>query len=123
MRILVVDDDELSAEMTSAIIAAQQHEPVTAQNAMDAILQLQAYPDIAVIVSDMYMPLVNGVELHAMLREQGVTLPFILLTGDKPDASLVATSGLYACLQKEADLALTLGHTLDQALNRSNARF
>ncbi|WP_447957061.1 response regulator [Vreelandella sp. EE7] len=123
MRILVVDDDELSAEMTAAIIAAQDYAPVTAHNAMEAVLQLQAQPDIALIVSDMYMPLVNGVELHAMLSEQGVTLPFILLTGDTPDTALAATPGLYACLQKEADLAHTLGRTIDQALNPSPARF
>lgn len=116
MRILVVDDDALSAEMTAAILAAHHYTPVMANDAMEAITQLEAHPDIALIVSDLYMPLINGIELCATLREQGVTLPFILLTGDAPTAALAATPGLTVCLQKEADLAHTLVRTVDQAL-------
>ncbi|MCB8888257.1 response regulator [Vreelandella malpeensis] len=116
MRILVVDDDTLSAEMTAAILAGQQYIPVMAHDAMEAITQLEAHPDIALIVSDLYMPLIDGIELCATLREQGVMLPFVLLTGDTPTAALTATPGLTACLQKEADLAHTLVRTVDRAL-------
>ncbi|WNL38566.1 response regulator [Halomonas sp. PAMB 3232] len=116
MRILVVDDDELAGEMTAAVLASQHYTPVLALNAMEAITQLERHSDIAAIVSDMHMPLINGTDLCSMLREQDVTLPFILLTGDSPDSDLLETPGIHACLQKEADMASTLCQTLESAL-------
>ena len=81
MRILVVDDDPLAGEMTGALLEFQGHDVLLANDAMEATSQLDAHDDIAMIVSDMHMPLINGIELLHMLREQGVMLPFILLTG------------------------------------------
>ncbi|WP_252106099.1 MULTISPECIES: response regulator [unclassified Halomonas] len=117
MRILVVDDDALSAELTAAIVASRQHVPIIAHNAMEAVLSLEAEPEIALIISDLNMPLVSGLELYTMLCEQGVTLPFILLTGDDAGPMPGNTPGLRACLQKRADLAFTLGEAVDQALS------
>lgn len=118
MRILVVDDDPLAGEMTAALLEFQGHETVLAEDAMEAMRQLEAHEDIALIVSDMHMPLVSGVELLEMLREQQVHLPFILLTGDTPTAALMQTPGLSACLQKDAELDTTLGQAVAQAFNR-----
>ncbi|MFI8750819.1 response regulator [Vreelandella lionensis] len=116
MRILVVDDDPLAGEMTGALLEFQGHDVLLANDAMEATSQLDAHDDIALIVSDMHMPLINGIELLEMLREQGVTLPFILLTGDMPNEQLHQTSGLSACLQKDAALETTLEHAVAQAL-------
>ncbi|MFG6665791.1 response regulator [Halomonas sp. HNIBRBA4712] len=116
MTILVVDDDVLAAELTAAILTAQGYVPMIAHNAMEAVRTLEAHSDIALIVSDLTMPLVSGLELHALLRDQGVMIPFILLTGDDTVAALAEAPYLHACLQKQADLALTLGPAVDQAL-------
>ena len=118
MYILVVDDDPLAGEMTAAILEAQGHQPLLANDAMAAVEQLDTYSDIALIVSDMYMPLINGLELLEMLREQGTTLPFILLTGDTLDASRSHPPGLSACLSKDADLMSTLTQAVNQALGQ-----
>ncbi|WP_422103027.1 response regulator [Vreelandella sp.] len=116
MRILVVDDDPLAGEMIGALLEFQGHEILLANDAMEATSQLDAHDNIALIVSDMHMPLVNGIELLSMLRKQGVTLPFILLTGDTPDESLRQTPGLSACLQKDAALDTALEHAVAQAV-------
>ncbi|WP_249977770.1 response regulator [Vreelandella olivaria] len=117
MRILVVDDDPLAGEMTAALLEFQGHTPVLANDAMEAINQLDNLEDIALIISDMHMPLINGVELLEMLREQGIILPFILLTGDTSHSALKQMPGLSACLQKDAELEHTLGQAVKQALN------
>ncbi|WP_404343852.1 response regulator [Vreelandella aquamarina] len=117
MRILVVDDDPLAGEMIGALLEFQGHEVLLANDAMEATSQLDAHDNIALIVSDMHMPLINGIELLNMLREQGVTLPFILLTGDTPDESLRQTPGLSACLQKDAALDTSLEHAVAQAVS------
>ncbi len=116
MRILVVDDDPLAGEMTGALLEFQGHDVLLANDAMEATSQLDAHDDIAMIVSDMHMPLINGIELLHMLREQGVMLPFILLTGDTPDESLRQAPGLSACLQKDAALDTSLEHAVAHAL-------
>lgn len=117
MRILVVDDDPLAGEISAAYLEALGHEPVIANDAMEAVSRLDDTPDIALIVSDMHMPLIDGLALLEMLREQGVTLPFILLTGDAPPPDAAQQPGLSACLQKDADLDTGLAHAIDQAFN------
>lgn len=117
MHILVIDDDPLAGEMTAALLESQGHNTLLAHDAMDAVEQLDTHSDIALLVSDMHMPLVNGTELLAMLREQGNHLPFILLTGDTPNEALQQTPGLTACLCKDADLADTLATAVKQALD------
>ncbi|MDP3535187.1 MAG: response regulator [Halomonas sp.] len=117
MHILVVDDDPLAGEMTAALLESQGHNTLIANDAMDAVEQLDSHSDIKLIVSDMHMPLVSGTVLLAMLREQGNHLPFILLTGDTPDEALRQTPGLNACLRKDAELASNLEAAVQQAIN------
>ncbi|OJA05707.1 response regulator [Halomonas sp. QHL1] len=117
MHILVVDDDPLAGEMTAALLESQGHEPLLANDAMEAVEQLDTHSDIKLIVSDMHMPLVSGLALLAMLREQDNHLPFILLTGDTPDAALRQTPGLAACLCKDAELAWNLEAAVKKALD------
>lgn len=116
MHILVVDDDPLAGEMTAALLESQGHETLLANDAMEAVDQLDTHSDIGLIVSDMHMPLISGLTLLAMLREQDNQLPFILLSGDTPDAALRQTPGLNACLSKDAELADNLEAAVKQAL-------
>lgn len=116
MLILVVDDDPLAGEMTAALLESQGHNTLLASDAMEAVEQLDAHSDIKLIVSDMHMPLVSGLALLEMLREQDNHLPFILLTGDTPDTTLQQTPGLNACLRKDAELAWNLDAAVKQIL-------
>lgn len=122
MHILVVDDDPLAGEMTAALLEAQGHQPLIASDAMEAVEQLDAHSEIMLIVSDMHMPLISGLALLEMLREQGNSLPFILLTGDTPDAALQKTPGLAACLRKDAELMSTLEQAVNQVLERDEGK-
>jgi len=109
MRILVIDDDLLAGEMTKAILEYYGHDVVSAENGVEACAMLDADPAIGLIVSDMNMPLMNGIELFQTLREQGVTLPFILLSGDDPGQFLALEPRLDSCLLKDAELDVSLG--------------
>jgi len=118
MRILVVDDDPFAGELTAALLEDAGHEPVIAGNGPDALDKLSADPGIALIVSDLNMPLISGIELFRELRAQGVALPFILLTGDDPEGPRRAEPGLDACLIKDA----ALEDRLPEAVARVTAR-
>ncbi|TDQ38198.1 response regulator [Thiopseudomonas denitrificans] len=117
MKILVVDDDLLAAEMTGAILEASGYQPLIAENAIEGLELLGTNPDIAMVVSDLNMPLVSGIDFFRELREQGRQIPFILLTGDAPDSLLQSEPDLNACLTKDFDLAETLPSIVSQLLH------
>lgn len=116
MKILVVDDDAMAGEMTGAVLEGMGHEVVLAEDGVDAAGKLDA--DIGMVVSDMNMPMVSGIDLFRELREQGSTLPFILLTGDEPDGLLAQEPRLDACLIKDFTLEESLPAVVAEVLAR-----
>lgn len=117
MHILVVDDDPLAAEMIAAIIEGMDMTPIIADNGMDALEKLEATPDIRLIISDMNMPLLSGLELFELLHQQDNQRPFILLTGDEPAPLHQQQPAITACLLKDFSLDETLPDIIHQALN------
>lgn len=119
MKILVVDDDAMAGEMTGAVLEEMGHEVVLSEDGVDAADKLNADVDIEMVISDMNMPMVSGIDLFRELREQDSTLPFILLTGDEPDGLLAQEPRLDACLLKD----FTLEESLPQVVNSVLARY
>jgi CheY-like chemotaxis protein len=116
MKILVVDDDAMAGEMTGAVLEGLEHEVILAEDGMDGIEKLNENPDIELIISDMNMPMVSGIDLFRELREQGNTLPFILLTGDEPKALLAQEPGLDACLLKDFSIEDSLPQLIAEVM-------
>ena len=114
MRILVVDDDDFSGEMTVAILEDAGYETIMVDSGIEAVETIASDPGIAAVVSDMNMPFISGLDLFAALREEGCTLPFILLSGENPDALRQREPRLDACVAKDSQLE----HVLPQALDR-----
>lgn len=62
---------------------------------------------VSLILSDVVMPRLGGVELFAALQQDGHTIPLILMSGHSLDESKVATlqsQGLYGWLPKPLDI-------------------
>lgn len=104
MHILIVDDDPLAAELSAAILQAAGHRTSVAGQALEALEQLEANPHLDLVVSDMHMPLMNGIELFSEIREQGYPCHFLLLTGDAPEELQARQPGLDGCLLKDVSL-------------------
>ena len=115
MRILIVDDDPMAAEMISSILQELGHSVLLAEDGMDAVGHLNTDATIEMVISDMNMPLITGIDLFRELREQGSALPFILLTGDDPAKLLALEPRLGACVMKDFDLDSTLPAAMAQA--------
>ncbi len=118
MKILVVDDDAMAGEMTGAVLEGMGHDVVLAEDGVDAAGKLNADGAIEMVISDMNMPMISGIELFRELREQGNTLPFILLTGDEPDGLLAQEPRLDACLTKDFTLEESLPAVVAEVLAR-----
>lgn len=118
MKILVVDDDAMAGEMTGAVLEGMGHEVVLADDGIDAAGKLNADAGIEMVISDMNMPMVSGIDLFRELREGGSALPFILLTGDEPEGLLAQEPRLDACLLKDFTLEDSLPQVMAEVLAR-----
>ena len=116
MQILVVDDDSFSGQLTTAILEDAGYETVMVENAVAAVELLASEHDFCVVISDMNMPFVDGLELFATLRDEGCLLPFILLSGEDPVPLQRREPRLDACVRKDSDLEYVLPETLKRVL-------
>jgi DNA-binding response OmpR family regulator len=108
MRILIVDDDPLAGELAAAVLEEAGHDCLLAENGVAALEQLAADAAISLVVTDLNMPLVSGIDLFTTMREQADERPVVLLSGDDPDPLRAAHPGLAGVLAKDATLEQTL---------------
>ncbi len=79
-RILVVDDEEVVRELTVEILRRSGHEPQGVASAKVA-LELLDEELFDLVVSDVVMPEMTGVEFLYELRKRRPELPVVLMTG------------------------------------------
>ncbi|MCP3942359.1 MAG: hybrid sensor histidine kinase/response regulator [Desulfobacteraceae bacterium] len=80
LNILVVDDDPFARKLLSSILEALGHSVSDARDGLDAIEKLDPSGKTDLILSDMNMPKMNGIELIKHLRENKTQIPIIILT-------------------------------------------
>lgn len=117
--ILVVDDDEFTAQLTGMILESADYGVVIAVGGMEALEKISEDTTIRMVVSDMNMPVIDGIQLFAELREQGYNQPFVLLTGDDAAPLRVAHPDMDAVLTKDEDLQEALPDLVESLLLRS----
>jgi DNA-binding NtrC family response regulator len=105
-RIVVADDDPSSLEGLRALLAAWGYEVETASNGRTALEKVAAVNPAAVI-TDVVMPVMNGLELLRALRVERPRMPVIVLTAHSSlEVLVIATrQGAYAHLTKPVDIA------------------
>ena len=108
VRILMVDDDLFTAELTGLALEEMGYDVVIAEGGLDALDQLAGDPSIRLVVSDLYMPMMSGVELFEELRGQGMSLPFVLLTGQDAAPLKAEHPEIDAVLTKDERIQETL---------------
>jgi CheY-like chemotaxis protein len=79
LRILVVEDDALVAEVVCELFAHLGYVAERAAHAMDA-LRLAAGDDFDLIVLDLDLPGLDGFALAQVLKAHGITAPIVALT-------------------------------------------
>ncbi len=112
--ILIVDDDPIAAAISQAILEAAGLATIVAGSAGEALAILAAEASISLVVSDHHMPGTSGIEFFGKLREAGIHLPFILLSGDDPENMERLAPGIDICLAKDE----ALGERLPTAIVR-----
>ena len=78
--ILLVEDDDLSLKSLSLVISSLGHVVLAARSAEEA-LELVDKKQINLLMTDFHLPGINGVDLVTELRDEGVCVPVVLISG------------------------------------------
>ena len=79
-RLLVVDDSAMDRRIAAGLLTKHNDwEVIDAENGHDALLQMELHvPDV--VITDLQMPLMNGLELVEVLRKDYPLIPVVLMT-------------------------------------------
>lgn len=104
-QILVVDDDPSQRDLLTSYLGKLGYRLLVASSGMEALELLKAN-DVAMMVSDVRMPEMNGLETLRRAREDFPDLPVLLVTGyaDVRDAVEAMRDGAVNYLEKPIDL-------------------
>ncbi len=95
-RILVVDDDPLASAMMHEDLLREGHRPFTIRSAVGALEILAAGVAVDLVVTDVLMPEMDGIELIQALRISHPRLPIIAVSsgGDRYNPYIFTTARL-----------------------------
>jgi len=79
-KILYIDDEEMNLKLF-VINFSKKYEVITGFSGFDGLNCLELHPDIQVVLSDMKMPYMNGLEFIAKAREKHIDKKYFILTG------------------------------------------
>jgi DNA-binding NtrC family response regulator len=119
-RILIVDDQEVMRDSLAATLAREGHEVVAASDGPAAIDRLGAPMRCDLLITDLKMPKMTGVELLQAARKLRPEMPVIVMTAFATVATAVEAmkQGAYDYIQKPFDgdeIKLLVDRTLEHA--------
>ncbi len=97
-KILVVDDRINALKVLMAILADEGYEVLAANSGQEALELYKEHPDLDVVLADLKMPAMNGLELYRAMGGDMDGPPFVIMT-----AHATATSAVQALKEGVAD--------------------
>jgi len=105
--ILVIDDEINMREIISEVLSSLNYRVVEAGNGKDGLkLFAQMQNDIALVISDIVMPDMSGVDAANKMRELNSKLPIILMTGYEVNDALVSNNEIEGCIMLSKPFSL-----------------
>src|SRR5437667_1398160 len=90
LKILLVEDNENDAVLLQLELEQAGYAPfchrTEAREAMSSALDREKWD---LVIADYHMPRFNGLEALALVKEKGLDLPFIIVSGQITDATAV----------------------------------
>jgi DNA-binding NtrC family response regulator len=106
LRILVVDDEESMRMTLGANLELEGFDVVEAASAAEALQAVKNGPAFDLVLSDIRMPGMNGVEMFLELKELSPDVPVILMTAFSTEETVkqAVQSGVFAVLGKPFEI-------------------
>jgi CheY-like chemotaxis protein len=115
--VLIVEDDQSLRTVIRMVLEQARYEVLEARHGVAALeLMESAMPDL--VIADLRMPIMNGVELIGRLRSSAATasIPVVLLSGLLPDPEVTKLANAVVAKPFEpADLLAAVSGSLSAA--------
>ncbi|MEQ9405499.1 MAG: sigma-54 dependent transcriptional regulator [Cyclobacteriaceae bacterium] len=118
-KILVVDDEKSIRDALCDILTEEKYDVISAEDGVDGFAKLTS-EKIDLVLCDIKMPRMDGMELLGKVSEEGIDTPFIMISAHGTiDTAVDATKkGAFDFIQKPPDLnriLLTVRNALDNS--------
>ncbi len=80
-KILLVDDQAELRAIMAEVLETQGYEAIEAANGEQGLEMFQQHGDIRLVITDVVMPVMGGVEMVAGIRERAPEMPVLFVTG------------------------------------------
>jgi CheY-like chemotaxis protein len=114
-RILVIEDDSALCKALGMMLGSAGHEPVLFESAIPAMASFEADNTFDLVVTDILMPEMDGIDVIRALRQRGTTPLILAISGG---ASALHGDLLKAALNLGAQGALLKPFTKDVFLEK-----
>lgn len=101
-RVLIVEDDSALRLLLEMTLDESGCELATAKNGAEALAVLDVAPP-DVIVLDLNMPVMDGVHFYHCMKQRGLNVPTLLLSGDHNAPLMASELGVPASMSKPVD--------------------
>jgi CheY-like chemotaxis protein len=103
-KILIVDDSEATRASLKFSLSMRKFEVLGASNANEAISCISNNKDLSLVITDMNMPGMSGLDLIKFVREQleMKTLPIVVLTTAVDKGKIALSKGASAVIMKSS---------------------
>ena len=120
IKILVVDDDPFMRDVLSNIFNAERYLVHTAENGEIAYGKCSQSSDFDLIVSDINMPVMDGLALIEKLRGAGIETPIIVLSGNNEISTALTAikAGADGYLLKDENIQDMIVPAVNRALEK-----
>ncbi len=121
-KVLIADDEKNVAEGLQMILSEDGYDAEMATDGEEAWEKIQAN-EFGLVLADLKMPKMDGLELFAKMRESGINSEFIMITGEASVDSAVEAMrhGAYDYLTKPLDVE-RLKALIPKALDKYDVR-
>ncbi|MGQ9454486.1 MAG: sigma-54-dependent transcriptional regulator [Armatimonadota bacterium] len=117
--ILIVDDEPNIRRVMEAVLKKDGHTVLTAENGQKALELLRSTPNLDVLITDLIMPDINGIELLAAAKQIDPNISVLMITAHGTIKSAVEAMKLgaldYICKPFDLDdIKILVGNALDR---------
>ncbi len=109
-KILIVDDSEMARKSMAFSLASKRYDVLEAVNGSDGVVKLKANDDIGLVITDLNMPEMNGMELIAYIRTKHThpDIPVYVITTESKTGDEVIAKGATGYIIKSSKTSAEL---------------
>lgn len=95
-RIMVIDDEQILAWALSRLLTRTGYDVITFNDPVLALDELRQRP-VDLVISDVFMPQMSGIDLAIQLRQHQPQCKILLLSGQASNVQMLARASAQGC--------------------------